>query len=100
MTIFIAGSISFAYLGLTNILKIRDEAKQTESIRKETELIFKDATEKVSEVDRVIPKMEARIDAEIEKLRTKVDFRIVSVDTQVKDVTSQLKSIPDASERG
>lgn len=102
MTIFIAGAIYFASVGLTNILKIREEANQTESIRLATKQILNHVTEiegqiggKVAQVDQAIPNMEARTDAEIEKLRTKVDARIISVDTQVKEVASQLKLISE-----
>lgn len=102
LTIFVAGAVYFGYIGTTNIFKIREEAKKTETIRQSTQTIFDRVSQiegqigdKVAKVDRAIPTLKAKTNAEIEKLRQKVDGRIQEVDDQVKYVTSELKNISE-----
>jgi len=102
LTVFVAGAIYFGSVGLTSILSIRDDAKEVEDIRQSTQAIYDQAAaiakqieQTVKDVDAAIPVLDAKTDAEIEKIAQKTDERFKQVDKEVQDVASQLKSISD-----
>lgn len=102
LTIFVAGAVFFGFVGLTNILQIREEARKTETIREATEQTLSRVLDvegqvqsKVTGVDQAFLTIETKTENEISRLQQEVDNRIKEIDGQVKGVAADLKSISE-----
>ncbi len=102
LTIFIAGAVYFGSVGLTNILKIREEAQKTEVIRQETEnassrvlKVGSQIESKVADVDKTLSKFEETTNNEISKLEQEVNKKIEEVDSRVRQVSVSMKNISE-----
>ena len=82
LTIFLAGAVSFGWVGLTNMFSIREEADKVKSIR-----------ESVNHVSQTISDMEKTIKGYITTIRDDMNSNRIAFESIERDVKSRMSTL-------